>query len=144
MEGEMFEIRWHGRGGQGAKTASELLAKAAIERGKYIQSLPEFGAERQGAPVQAFTRISNKPILLHTAITKPDMVIVVDETLLKSIPVTDGLKEKDILLVNTSSKAKDIKKIIDFKGHIFTVDATQIAIDEIGKPIPNAAMLGAV
>jgi len=144
MSGEVFEIRWHGRGGQGAKTASELLVKAAIEKGKYIQSLPEFGAESQGAPMQAYSRISSTPILIHTAITHPDMVVVVDETLLKSIPVCEGLSDKGLLLVNSNRSNETIKKDTGCKGHVFTIDATQIAIDEIGKPIPNAPMLGAV
>lgn len=140
----MFEIRWHGRGGQGAKTASELLAKAMIKKGKYIQSMPEFGAERQGAPIQAFTRISDKPILLHTGITHPNMVIIVDETLLKNIPVCEGLKPNGLVLVNTSRTAKEIKSELKCKEKVYVIDATQIAIEEIGKPIPNAAMLGAV
>jgi pyruvate ferredoxin oxidoreductase gamma subunit len=142
---EIFEIRFHGRGGQGAKTAAALLAEAALEQGKYVQSFPEYGAERQGAPVRAFVRISDKPIRQHTGITEPDIVVVVDPTLVKSIPVTDGLlKETGVLIVNTNEHANQIKEKTHFEGKIITVDATKIAIEELGKPVTNMAMLGAL
>jgi pyruvate ferredoxin oxidoreductase gamma subunit len=141
---EIYEIRFHGRGGQGAKTASALLASGALGQGKHIQSFPEYGAERQGAPVRAYTRISDKPITIHCAITKPDMVVVVDETLLKSIPVIQGLSDDGILIVNTHCSPAEIRERENFKGTIATVDATKISIDCFGRNIPNTPMIGAI
>ncbi|MEM2568110.1 MAG: 2-oxoacid:acceptor oxidoreductase family protein, partial [Candidatus Bathyarchaeia archaeon] len=98
---KVIEVRWHGRGGQGAWTASELLARAAVYEGKYIQSFPEFGPERMGAPVSAFTRISTEPIRIHCAVYNPDVVVVLDPTLLKAVPVTDGMSENGRLIINS-------------------------------------------
>ncbi len=141
----MLEFRWHGRGGQGAWTASELLARTAIYEGKYIQSFPEFGPERMGAPVTAFTRISTEPIRIHCAVYEPDVVAVLDSTLLKTVPVAAGLNENGIIIVNSAdepAKVKDMLKAV--KGKVWTVPATEIALRILGVPITNTAMLGAV
>jgi len=139
------EIRWHGRGGQGAWTASEILAKAAILEGKYIQSFPEFGPERMGAPVNSYTRISKEPINLHCSVYNPDIVAVLDPTLLKAVPVTQGLKENGTLLVNTEATSAEIREKLNLKsGEVWTVRATKIAIRILGRPITNTAMVGAV
>jgi len=139
------EIRWHGRGGQGAWTASELLARAAIQEGKYIQSFPEFGPERMGAPVNAFTRISDAPINLHCTIYSPDVVAVLDPTLLKTVPVTEGLKKDGILVINTRETLAQLAKQLNFpKRQLWTIPATDIAVEILGRPITNTAMLGAV
>ena len=139
------EFRWHGRGGQGAWTASELLARAAINEGKYIQSFPEFGPERMGAPVKAYTRISDEPIRLHCAVYNPDLAIVMDPTLLATVPVTKGLGEKGILIVNTPKEPKTLKEELKMlQGSVWTVSATDIAIRILGRAITNTAMLGVV
>ncbi|MEM2106170.1 MAG: pyruvate ferredoxin oxidoreductase subunit gamma [Candidatus Bathyarchaeia archaeon] len=141
----MLEIRWHGRGGQGAWTASELLARAVIYEGKYVQSFPEFGPERMGAPVAAFTRISNEPIKIHCAVYNPDVVAVLDPTLLKSVSVADGLSEEGVVVVNSNDNPKEVRKLLKTdKGKVWTVPATDIAIKILGMPITNTAMLGAV
>jgi 2-oxoacid:acceptor oxidoreductase gamma subunit (pyruvate/2-ketoisovalerate family) len=139
------EFRWHGRGGQGAWTASELLARAAIKEGKYIQSFPEFGPERMGAPVKAYTRISDAPIRLHCAVYKPNLAIVMDPTLLATIPVTEGLDEKGILIVNTPKEPKTLKEELKMtQGSVWTVSATDMAMRILGRAITNTAMLGVV
>ena len=139
------EVRWHGRGGQGAWTASELFAKAAVHEGKYIQSFPEFGPERMGAPLRAFTRISDKPINLHCAIYTPNVAVVLDPTLLKAVPVTEGLPEDGILVVNTRKSPAEVRKQLNLTGRkVWTISATDIAVKIIGKPITNTAMLGTV
>jgi 2-oxoacid:acceptor oxidoreductase gamma subunit (pyruvate/2-ketoisovalerate family) len=139
------EIRWHGRGGQGAWTASELLARAAIQEGKYIQSFPEFGPERMGAPVKAFTRISDAPINLHCAVYSPDVVSVLDPTLLKTVPVTEGLKKDGVLVINTRETSAQLSKQLNFpRQQLWTISATDIAVKILGRPITNTAMLGAV
>jgi len=139
------EVRWHGRGGQGAWTASELLAKAAVHEGKYIQSFPEFGPERMGAPLRAFTRISDKPINLHCAIYTPNVAVVLDPTLLKAVPVTEGLPEDGILVVNTRESPAEVRKQLNLTGcKVWTIPATDIAVKIIGRPITNTAMLGTV
>ncbi len=142
---KILEVRWHGRGGQGAWTASELLARAAIYEGKYIQSFPEFGPERMGAPVAAFTRISNEPIKLHCAVYNPDVVAVLDPTLLRTVPVTRGLDEKGTVLINSKEKPVDMRETLNnFEGQILTVPATEIAMEILGRPITNTAMLSSV
>ncbi len=139
------EFRWHGRGGQGAWTASELLARAAIHEGKYIQSFPEFGPERMGAPVKAYTRISDEPINLHCAVYNPDLSIVMDPTLLATVPVAAGLGEKGILIINTTKEPKKLKEELKMaEGSVWTVPATEIAMRILGRLITNTAMLGAV
>jgi len=141
----LIEVRWHGRGGQGAWTASELLARAAIHEGKHIQSFPEFGPERMGAPVRAFTRISDEPIRLHCSVYNPDIVVVLDPTLMVTIPVAHGLKKNGTIIINTSDEPAKIKeKLKIIGGVVWTVPATEIAIKILGRPITNTAMLGAV
>ena len=142
----MVEFRWHGRGGQGAWTASELLARTALDEGKYIQSFPEFGPERMGAPVTAFTRISTEPIRLHCAIYDPDVVVVLDNTLLKSVPVTSGLnRDEDVLIINSTEEPAVLKENLKVtKGKVWTVPATEIALRILGAPITNTALLGCV
>jgi len=142
---EMLEIRWHGRGGQGAKTAAMLFAETAIEEGKYGQGFPDYGPERMGAPLRGFTRVSNQPIIIHSSIEEPLVVVVLDQTLLNSVNITEGVPSDGIIIVNTHLKAKEIReklKILD--KTIYVVNATQIALDCIGKPIPNTVMLGAL
>jgi 2-oxoacid:acceptor oxidoreductase gamma subunit (pyruvate/2-ketoisovalerate family) len=143
---KILEVRWHGRGGQGAWTASELLARAAIAEGKHIQSFPEFGPERMGAPVTAFTRISTEPIRLHCAVYNPDVVAVLDPTLLKSVNVADGLSEDggDIIVNTKDAPAAIRKQLGSGKGKLWTVPATEISIKILNMPITNTAMLGAV
>ena len=139
------EFRWHGRGGQGAWTASELLARAAISEGKYIQSFPEFGPERMGAPVKAYTRISDKPIRLHCAVYNPDLSIVMDPTLLATVPVANGLGNEGILIINSPEDPKIMKEKLKMtQGSIWTVSATNIAMKILGRAITNTAMLGVV
>lgn len=142
----MVEFRWHGRGGQGAWTASELLARTALDEGKFIQSFPEFGPERMGAPVTAFTRISTEPIRLHCAIYDPDVVVVLDNTLLKTVPVTAGLnRDEDCIIINSNEEPAALKERLRVvKGKVWTVPATDIAIKILGSPITNTALLGVV
>ncbi|MBD3367421.1 MAG: pyruvate synthase [Candidatus Eisenbacteria bacterium] len=140
-----LEIRWHARGGQGAKTAALLLASAAAMEGKYSQGFPDYGPERMGAPMRGFTRISEDPIRVHCAIYSPSIVIVLDDTLLTAVDVADGMPDDGIIIVNTARSASEIRRILGFEGRkLYVVNATGIAIDEIGRPIPNAPMLGAL
>ena len=142
---KILEVRWHGRGGQGVWTASELLARAAIYEGKYIQSFPEFGPERMGAPVAAFTRISTEPIKIHCAVYNPDVVAVLDPTLLKTVPVAEGVSEEGRIIINSKDDPAQIRKTLNTdKGKVWAVPATEIAIKTLGIPITNTAMLGAV
>jgi len=141
---EFKEIRWHGRGGQGAWTASELLAKAAILEGKCIQSFPEFGPERMGAPMAAYTRISGEPIKLHCSIYNPNVVVVLDPTLLRAVQVTHGLTEDGVVVVNTRESPAELRKELDVTSQkVWTVPATDIAIRILNVPITNTSMLGA-
>ena len=142
---DLIEIRWHGRGGQGAKTASLLLADAAFNTGKYIQGFPEYGAERMGAPITAYNRISTTPIILHCNIYNPDYVVVVDDTLLHSVDVTAGLKESGAIVINTTKDGETLKRLLKgYKGHIYTIDARSVSLETIGKYFPNTPMLAAV
>ena len=142
---QLIEIRWHGRGGQGAVTSAELLAGAAIEEGKYAQAFPAFGAERRGAPILAFNRInSEEPIRTRAEIAQPDVVVVLDPTLLSIIDVTSGLKEKGIVIINTKKSAEQIRSEFGIIGRLVTVDATKIARELLGVPIVNTAMVGAL
>jgi pyruvate ferredoxin oxidoreductase gamma subunit len=140
----MIEVRWHGRGGQGAVTSVELLALAAIGEGKYAQGFPSFGPERRGAPVAAFNRISDGPIKVRSGIYQPDVVVVLDESLMGLVNVIDGLKADGILIVNTARSAEEIRKLLKYEGRLATVDATAIARHELGVPISNTTMLGAL
>lgn len=143
--GEIFEIRWHGRGGQGAKTAALLFADAALGEGKYIQAFPEYGPERMGAPVQSFNRVSDEPINIHCFVTSPQVVVVLDETLTEIVDVTSGLREDGVLLINTKRSPVEIRKRLNLKGRkIFTVDASGISLQTIKSNIPNTPMLGAL
>lgn len=139
------EIRWHGRGGQGAKTAALLFGDAAMSLGMFIQAFPEYGPERMGAPVASFNRLSDKPITLHCAITSPSLVAVLDPTLMASVDVTAGLPEDGKLIVNTSLTPQEIRQQLKLKGRkVFTVDASKISKEAIGREIPNTPMLGAL
>ncbi len=141
----MIEIRWHGRGGQGAKTASLLLADAAFNTGKYIQGFPEYGPERMGAPITAYNRISTSPIRIHSNIYEPDYVVVVDDSLLESVPVTNGLKETGAILINTTKTAEELKPLLNgYKGKIYTIDARKVSQEALGKYFPNTPMLAAI
>ena len=140
----LVEVTWHGRGGQGAKTASQFLGEAALETGKYIQAFPEYGPERAGAPIRAYTRISDEPIYIHSSITNPDIVVVIDPTLLGVVDVTEGMDKDAVLLVNSEKSPQEIRKLVKFNdGKVGTVDATKIALETLKLPMPNMPMLGA-
>ena len=142
---DMIEIRWHGRGGQGAKTASLLLADAAFNTGRYIQGFPEYGPERMGAPITAYNRISTSPITIHSNIYEPDYVVVVDDTLLESVDVTAGLKETGAIVINTTKDAEYLRNVLKgYKGEIYKIDARKISIEALGKYFPNTPMLAAI
>ncbi len=141
----LIEIRWHGRGGQGAKTASLLLADAAFNTGKYIQGFPEYGPERMGAPITAYNRISNKPITIHSNIYEPNYVVVVDDSLLESVDVTAGLKKEGAIVINTTKQAEEIKKHLKgYEGEIYKIDARKISEQTLGRYFPNTPMLAAI
>ena len=140
----MVEIRWHGRGGQGAKTAALLLADVAFKTGSFVQGFPEYGPERMGAPITAFNRISENRIRVHSNIYDPDYVVVVDETLLHAVDVTNGLKKDGAILVNTYRTPEEIRSLLrGYKGRVFTVDARHISEKALGKNFPNTPMLAA-
>ncbi len=140
-----IEIRWHARGGQGAKTAATFLAEAAIQDGKYSQGFPDYGPERMGAPIRGFTRISERPVRLHCAIEEPDIVVVLDDTLLDTVNVCEGLPETGTIIVNTNKDAAEIRSRIKWNGEkLYLVNASEIALEELGRPIPNTPMLGAL
>ena len=141
----LIEIRWHGRGGQGAKTASLLLADAAFNTGKYIQGFPEYGPERMGAPITAYNRISDAPITIHSNIYEPDYVVVVDDTLLDAVNVKAGLKETGAIVINTTLDNETLKqKLNGYTGSIYKIDAKKISIEALGKYFPNTPMLAAI
>ena len=143
--GKLTEIRWHGRGGQGAKTAALLLADAAFNTGKYIQGFPEYGPERMGAPITAYNRISDERIKIHSNIYEPDYVVVVDESLISAIDVTSGLKETGAIIINTDKEPDEVKKHLKgYKGKVCTIDARKISEETLGRNFPNTPMLGAV
>ena len=140
-----IEIRWHGRGGQGAKTASLLLADAAFNTGKYIQGFPEYGPERMGAPITAYNRISTSPIRVHSNIYEPDYVVVVDDTLLKAVDVASGLKEDGAIVINTTKGIDEIAPLLKgYKGSVYTIDARKVSEEALGKYFPNTPMLAAI
>ncbi len=142
---DLIEIRWHGRGGQGAKTASLLLADAAFNTGKYIQGFPEYGPERMGAPITAYNRISTKPITIHSNIYEPDYVVVVDDTLIESVDVTAGLKKTGAIVINTTKDGEYLKKHLKgYEGEIYKIDARKISMETLGKYFPNTPMLAAI
>ena len=145
MDNGLIEIRWHGRGGQGAKTASLLLADAAFNTGKYIQGFPEYGPERMGAPITAYNRISDEPIRIHSNIYEPDYVVVVDDTLLESVDVTAGLKETGAIVINTTRDLEYLKNVLNgYKGKVYTIDARKVSMETLGKYFPNTPMLAAI
>jgi pyruvate ferredoxin oxidoreductase gamma subunit len=142
---DLIEIRWHGRGGQGAKTASLLLADAAFNTGKYIQGFPEYGPERMGAPIVAYNRISNNPITIHSNIYEPDYVVVVDDTLLDCVDVTAGLKETGAIVINSTKDNEELKeKLKNYNGSVYKIDARTISIQALGRYFPNTPMLAAI
>ncbi len=141
----LIEIRWHGRGGQGAKTASLLLADAAFNTGKYIQGFPEYGPERMGAPITAYNRISDTPITIHSNIYEPDYVVVVDDTLLEAVDVTAGLKETGAIVINTTKDNEYLKNVLKgYAGNIYKIDARKVSMETLGKYFPNTPMLAAI
>lgn len=143
--GKMVEIRWHGRGGQGAKTASLLLADAAFNTGKYVQGFPEYGPERMGAPITAYNRISDERCTVHSNIYDPDYVVVVDPTLLSAVDVTKGLKEDGAIIINSEKSPEELRsQLKGYKGKVCTVSADKISEEELGRIFPNTPMLGAV
>ena len=141
----LIEIRWHGRGGQGAKTASLLLADAAFNTVKYIQGFPEYGPERMGAPITAYNRISDKPITIHSNIYEPDYVVVVDDTLLEAVDVTAGLKKTGGIVINSTRDNEYIRNALKgYEGKIYKIDARKISMETLGKYFPNTPMLAAI
>lgn len=145
VQEQLVELRWHGRGGQGVVTASNLLVEAALRDGKHFQSLPEFGAERSGAPLVAYTRISTGPIILRTQVTEPDIVVVLDPTLISRVNFTSGLKPSGMLLLNTPLEPETLRPKLQVPvARLFTVDATRIALETLRRNIPNAPLLGAL
>ena len=142
---KLVEIRWHGRGGQGAKTASLLLADAAFNTGKYIQGFPEYGPERMGAPITAYNRISDEPITIHSNIYEPDFVVVVDDSLLECVDVTKGLKKEGAIVINTTKSVEEVKPLLKgYEGKVCTIDARTISMETLGKYFPNTPMLAAI
>lgn len=142
---ELIEIRWHGRGGQGTKTASLLLADAAFNTGKYIQGFPEYGPERMGAPITAYNRIGDNPIVIHSNIYEPDYVVVVDDTLLETVDVTAGLKESGAIVINTTKDVDYLKNHLNgYLGNIYCIDARKISEEALGRYFPNTPMLAAI
>jgi len=139
-----LEIRWHGRGGQGAKTAALLLADVAFSTGAYVQGFPEYGPERMGAPITAYNRISRNPIRVHSNIYEPDLVMVVDETLLEAVDVTAGLKEDGAIVINTPKSVEEVKPFLKgYAGKVYTIDCRKISVEALGKYFPNSPMLAA-
>lgn len=140
----LTEIRWHGRGGQGAKTAALLLADVCFSTGAEVQGFPEYGPERMGAPITAYNRISDKPIRVHSNIYDPDYVVVVDETLIEDIDVTAGLKEGGAIIINTAKSPEEVRPMLrGYKGRVCTIDARKVSIATLGKYFPNSPMLAA-
>ena len=142
---DIVEIRWHGRGGQGSKTASLLLADAAFNTGKYVQGFPEYGPERMGAPITAYNRISDQRSTVHSNIYFPDYVVVVDETLLSAVDVTAGLKKEGAIVINSSKSPAELRPLLKgYEGRVCTIDAGKISEEELGKNFPNTPMLAAI
>jgi pyruvate ferredoxin oxidoreductase gamma subunit len=143
---EMVEIRWHGRGGQGTITAAKLLADACLSGGRHVQAFPEYGPERAGAPLRAYNRISQKELRMHCPVLNPNVVAVVDATLLDAMNLAEGAKEDAVFVVNTAKTPKEIREKLKASASqkVFTIDASKISLDTIGRPMPNTPMLGAV
>ncbi|MEG1878659.1 MAG: 2-oxoacid:acceptor oxidoreductase family protein [Pseudoflavonifractor sp.] len=142
---DIVEIRWHGRGGQGAKTASLLLADAAFNTGKYVQGFPEYGPERMGAPITAYNRISRERCTVHSNIYEPDYVVVVDETLIATVDVMKGLKKEGAIVINSTKSPAELRpKLGGYEGKVCTIDANKISEEELGRTFPNTPMLAAI
>jgi len=143
---ELVEIRWHGRGGQGTVTAAKVLADTCLSGGRYVQAFPEYGPERAGAPLRAYNRIASKELRMHCPVLNPQVVSIVDATLLDAINVGEGATEDAAFVVNTSKDAKEIRAKLGAKASqkVYTIDATKIALENIGRALPNSPMLGAV
>jgi pyruvate ferredoxin oxidoreductase gamma subunit len=139
-----IEVRWHGRGGQGLVTANEILAETAIAAGKYVKAFPEFGPERMGAPIRGFTRISDEPILIHSQVYEPDIVVIMDGTLVGKVDVAQGTKKDSVILANYSGTPKELQEALMTDVECHTLDAIKISLEEIGKPMVNTIMLGAL
>ncbi len=139
-----MEICWHGRGGQGVVTANEILAETAIASGMYVKAFPEFGPERMGAPIRGFTRIADTPIRVHSQVYEPDVVIIMDGTLVGKVDVTRGIKKDSVILANYPGTPKELQDALATEVECHTLDANKIAIEEIGKPMVNTVMLGAL
>ena len=145
MASGMIEIRWHGRGGQGAKTAAQLVAQIALEEGRFSQGFPEYGPERAGAPIRGFTRVSDAAIRLHCPIERPDVVVVFDDTLIGLPAITEGADHSTIFVVNTTQTPAAMgQQLHAAEGLVYCVDATRISIEELGRPMPNTPMIGAL
>jgi len=143
--GKLLEIRWHGRGGQGAKTGALLLGEAVMNTGKFMQAFPDYGPERMGAPMRAYNRISDEPITIHSGVTSPEVVVVLDATLLGKVDITGGLPEDGVLIVNTAKTPGEIRNKLGLTGRkVYTIDASKISQEAIGRAIPNTPMLGAL
>jgi pyruvate ferredoxin oxidoreductase gamma subunit len=142
---DMVQMRWHSRGGQGAKTAADFFTQVAISEGKYSQAFPEYGPERSGAPMRSYTRVSSEPIKLHSAVYTPDTVIILDATLIGTVNAWEGLSENGTIIINTPLSPQDARKQFNIPGYrVLTVDATRISLDELGRNIPNMPMVGAL
>ncbi|HMK56955.1 MAG TPA: 2-oxoacid:acceptor oxidoreductase family protein [Dissulfurispiraceae bacterium] len=143
---ESIEIRWHGRGGQGTVTAAKVFADACLSGGRYVQAFPEYGPERAGAPLRAFNRISDRELRLHCPVTKPNIVVVVDATLIDSINIQEGTPDDVVYIVNSSKQPQELRSKLKAKPgqKVYTVDATRIAVETIGRPLPNATLVGAL
>lgn len=142
---EVLEIRWHARAGQGAVTAAKSLAETALEEGKYVQAAPEYGPERAGAPLRAFNRISDQPLRMHSPVVSPQVVVVLDPTLIGIVDVAEGTPDDAILVINSPERPEEIRRKMKLRGRkIYTVDATRIALDTLGRPIPNTPMMAAL
>jgi len=143
---EVIEVRWHGRGGQGAKTGSAILAEVLFEAGKHTQSFPEYGAERQGAPMKAFNRVSDRPIRNRSGVLSPDIVVLIDPTLIEAVKPTEGGKETTVYIINSPESPANVKKKLGLNDSVklMTVDATRITLEEFGQNRPNTPMLGAL
>ncbi len=139
-----MELVWHGRGGQGVVTASEILAETVVGEDKYVKAFPEFGPERMGAPIRAFTRISENPIRVHTQVYEPDIVVVLDGTLIGKVDVAKGLKKGGFILANYAGTPAELKAALKTDAECHTVNATKISMEEIGRPVANTSMLGAL
>jgi pyruvate ferredoxin oxidoreductase gamma subunit len=144
--GKNIEIRWHGRGGQGTVTAAKVLADACLSGGGYVQAFPEYGPERAGAPIRAFNRISENVIRMYGPVLHPKVISIADATLIDAVNVTEGAPDDAIFIVNTSKDPKEVRKKLKAKDSqkVYTVDATKIAVDCFGRPLPNSSMLGAI